>query len=236
MIFEAEILDKSHLCSKIYHDRSGFYYYVGVPQVIVIDKLLGSKLRAKTLGWLFSHPDQRYFVRQLETILAEDKTNLSRELARLAEMGILVSQSEGRQKYYRANRDCPIFDDLQGLLTKTVGVADVLRQALAPLAERIDFALLYGSVARREFGLDSDVDVLVVGSVTFAEVVAAVSVAQEHLAREVNPAVFPKEEFQRKLHAGGHFLKDVMKGPRILLIGDERELAELAESRLADST
>jgi len=88
----------------------------------MLAQLLGSRLRAKLLGWLFSHPDERYFVRQLTALLGEDSTNVSRELARLEKMGILVSTLEGRQKYYRANRQCAVFPELCGLAIKTAGI------------------------------------------------------------------------------------------------------------------
>jgi len=108
----------------------------------LLDRILGSTLRAKVLAWLLTHPDERYFVRALASILGEDSTNLSRELARLTALGVLSCQTEGRQKYYQANRKCPVFQELQGLVIKTMGVADVLRSALAPLASGIEVAFV----------------------------------------------------------------------------------------------
>ena len=99
----------------------------------MLSKLLGSKPRAKVLGWLFLHPDERYFVSQLKSLLDDDSTNISRELARLEKMGILTCQTEGRQKYYQVNRECPVFSELEGLVRKTAGLADVLRDAFKPL-------------------------------------------------------------------------------------------------------
>ena len=194
----------------------------------MLDTLLGSRLRAKVLAWLLCHSDERYFVRQLESILGEDSTNLSRELAQLAELGILVSQTEGRQKYYQADRQCPIFPELQGLAIKTMGVADVVKSALTSLADRIQVAFLYGSFAQGEPRADSDVDVMIVGDVRFTEVVSALAEAQQKLGREVNPTVYPPAEFREKAAADHHFIKAVLRGPKILLIGDEDDLAGLA--------
>ncbi len=100
----------------------------------MLKALFGSKLRAKLLGWLMTHPEDRYFVRQLTAILKEDSTNVSRELARLARAGILVSESEGRQKYYRANRNSPVFEELRSLAIKTFGVGDIYILAMAGAA------------------------------------------------------------------------------------------------------
>ena len=141
----------------------------------MLEILLGSKLRAKVLRWLFSHPDERYFVRQLTLLVKEDSTNVSRELARLEKTGILISTTEGKQKYYQANRESPIFDELHGLMVKS-GMADV-KKPLDMVAQRfsvppeklaefcrkhhIKKLALFGSVLRDDFRPDSDVDVLV---------------------------------------------------------------------------
>ena len=194
----------------------------------MLDKLLGSSLRAKLLGWLFSHHDQRYFVRQLTGLLGEDSTNVSRELARLEKAGILVCAREGRQKYYQPNPQCSIFKELRGLALKTTGVADAIRNALAPLAKLIRVAFIYGSFARSEEDAGSDIDLLVVGTVEFGDVVSALGPAQESLGREINPTVYPAAEFRTKVTDRHSFIMGVMSGSKIFLIGDERELARLA--------
>jgi len=200
----------------------------------VLAKLFNSKRRANILGRLLAHPDERYFVRQLSSLVNDDATNISRELTRLEKMGILVSQSEGRQKYYQANPDCPIFDELRRLVIKTTGMRDVLAAALAPLAARVEVAFVFGSLTRGEEHRGSDVDLMVIGQVSFAEVVAVVGPAQDKLAREINPAVYPTAEFQSKVETNDHFVKNVLSGEKIFLIGGDRELAELAAKRLAD--
>lgn len=195
----------------------------------MLANLLGSRLRAKLLGWLFSHPDERYFVRQLTALLGEDSTNVSRELARLEKLGILVSTLEGRQKYYQANRLCAVFPELRGLAIKTAGVADVLRDALTPMSDRISLAFVYGSMATGEATSASDVDLLVVGEVTFGEVVDGLQSAEETLRREVNPTVYPVAEFRAKLAASHHFVTDVVSRPKVFLLGNEDELRRMAE-------
>jgi len=188
------------------------------------------------LGWLFSHPDERYFVRQLTTLLGEDSTNVSRELARLEKTGILVLTTEGKQKYYQANRRSPLFNELHGLIVKTAGVADVLRSALAlaPAMERIKVAFVFGSIASGGERRTSDIDMMVVGRISFEDVVSLLSPAEEKLGREVNPVVYPITEFKQKVKEDHHFVKTVLEGEKIFLIGDEDELTKLAGRRLAD--
>ena len=194
----------------------------------MLETLLGSKLRAKVLGWLFSHPDERYFVRQLTALVQEDSTNVSRELARLEKTGILISTTEGRQKYYQANRESPLFDELHGLILKTAGVADVLRSALEPAKEKIRVAFIFGSIASSNENRGSDIDIMIIGKISFEEVVAHLSPTEKKLKREVNPVVYPVAEFKRKVKEDHHFVKTVLDDGKIFLVGDEGELAKLA--------
>jgi predicted nucleotidyltransferase len=133
----------------------------------MLETLLGSKLRAKVLGWLFSHPDERYFVRQLTNLVGEDSTNVSRELARLEKSGILVSTTEGKQRYYQANRQSPLFNELEGLITRTAstpsGRFTMTQGRLAEFCRKhhIKKLSLFGSVLRDDFRPESDIDILV---------------------------------------------------------------------------
>ncbi len=187
------------------------------------------------LGWLFTHPDERYFVRQLTTLVAEDSTNVSRELARLEKTGILVSTTEGKQKYYQANRQSPLFNELHGLIVKTAGVVDVLRSVLAPAMERIKVAFVFGSIASGNERRRSDIDVMVVGRISFGDVVSLFSPAEEKLGREVNPVVYPVAEFKQKVKEDHHFVKTVLEDEKIFLIGDESELTKLVGKRAVKS-
>jgi len=202
----------------------------------MLETLLGSRLRAKVLGWLFSHPDERYFVRQLTALVKEDSTNLSRELARLEKTGILVTTTEGKQKYYQANRQSPIFNELHGLILKTVGVADIIKKALEPRMADIKLAFIFGSVAKRAENRFSDIDLLVVGDITFGEVVDLISTAEGALNRELNPVVYTLAEFNKRLSENHYFIRDILSGDKIFVVGDENELKSLVGKGLAKGT
>jgi len=194
----------------------------------MLETILGSKLRSKVLGWLFTHPDERYFVRQLTGLLKEDSTNVSRELIRLEKTSILVSTKEGKQKYYQANRKSPVYNELHGLIVKTTGVADVLRSALAPSVRHIKVAFIFGSIAIGNEDKASDIDVMVVGGISFGDVVSLLSPAEEKLGRELNAVVYPVSEFKQKVREDHHFVKTVLEGEKIFLIGDGSTLKNLS--------
>ena len=190
--------------------------------------------RQAVLRLLFGHTDKRFYLRQIIRALRLGSGAVQRELEQLVACGILARTVEGRQTYFQANRDCPVFEELRGLVRKTFGVAEALQTSLAGLAAHVQLAFIYGSVAAGNETADSDVDVMVVGEqVSLDEVVGAFDEAQRDLGKEVNPSVYRTEEFCRKLAQGQHFLARVVSGPKIFLIGDENELAGLAGIRLA---
>jgi uncharacterized protein len=195
----------------------------------LLPDLLGSRLRAKVLGWLFTHTDESFFVRQLTALLDLDSANLSRELARLEKMGLLVSTTSGKQKYYQANPKSPIFNELHSLMVKTAGVADILRSALNPVSQQIKVAFIFGSMASGTENRASDIDVLIIGNITFGDVIDLFSSAEKTLRREINSVVYQVEEFQQKVKSDLYFVKTVLEGKSIFLMGDENELKRLSQ-------
>jgi predicted nucleotidyltransferase len=195
---------------------------------------LFGKGRRTVLGLLLCNSDRSFYLREIARIANVGVGAVQRELARLAKAGIITRRVEGNQVHFQANRSCPVFDELASLLRKTAGVADVVRDALAPLAGRISSAFIYGSVAKGSETADSDVDVMVIGSAEFAEVTEAVAGVQETLSREVNPSVYTPEEFKAKVTKKHHFLTNVLKNQKLYLIGDRDGLERLAGKRLAD--
>ena len=122
---------------------------------------------------------------------------VDREVSRLAGAGILTRTVRGRQVYYQANPSCPVFAEIKSLMVKTSGLAEVLRTALAPIARRIRLAFVYGSFAREDDRRASDVDVMIVGDITFGEVVAALNRAQETWPARSTPPYTQPMSFAR---------------------------------------
>lgn len=194
--------------------------------------LLG-QTRSAVLSALLLHPEASLHVRELARLTGASAGSLHRELRALADLGLLLRQEVGRQVHYRANPDHPVFEELAGLLRKTAGVADVLRDALAPLSDKVTFAFVYGSVAAGSERPGSDVDLMVLGAAGFGDLARALAGAQAALRREVNPTVMTPREFVQKLAARDGFARSVLQGPKLWLMGDESDLAELAAHRTA---
>jgi len=194
-----------------------------------ISASLFGKTRNAVLALLYSHVDERFYFRQIVRLIGIGLGALQRELKNLSRAEIISKSVQGNQIYYQANPDCPIFNELKNLVMKTAGVSDILKNALMPLAQRIRVAFIFGSIAKGYERSDSDIDVVIIGNVTFAEIVSALSRIQETVLREINPVVYPTAEFRAKLTENHHFLKSILKEPKYFLIGDERELERLAE-------
>jgi len=192
-------------------------------------EVMFGQTRRAVLALLYGHVDEEFYLRQIIRAAGVGQGTVQRELEKLAAVGLVLRRQHGRQVYFRANPDSPVYQELRGLLLKTAGVADVLREALGPLADRIHVAFVYGSVARLDERRASDVDVMVVGNVSFAEIVSALTAVQERLGREVNPTVFSKAEFRAKLQAGQHFVGSVTKREKVFLYGDEHDIRRLGQ-------
>lgn len=190
--------------------------------------ILFGQTRSRVLALLFGAPEQTFFVRQIARSIETSVGSVQRELETLAAVGLVHRTTIGRQVFYRANRKHPAFAELRSLLAKTAGIFEVLRSALTPLEERISSAIVYGSVARAEDTAESDIDLMVIGDVTLDDLLTQLEGAERILGRPINPTVYSAKEFRTKLQRGNHFLKSVVRGKNVFLIGDEDELAKVA--------
>ena len=187
--------------------------------------------RRRVLGLLLLHPDEAFHLREIARITDTQPGTLRRELKLLEDAGVLRSERLGNLVFYRADPACPVYEELRGLLKKTVGLGGILRDALAPLDKRIELALVYGSVASGSERRTSDVDVLVVGDVSFEEVVAALFPCQETLRREINANVYSEAEFTAKTSQPGEFLARVLAQPVMVISGSLDDPGESAQNR-----
>jgi len=194
-----------------------------------LSSYLFSKTRRGLLALLFGRTDESFYVNQIVQRLGSGSGAVQRELKMMTEAGIVVRERKGNLVYYRANSSSPIFSELKNIVRKTFGVADVIRESLASISEKIAVAFIFGSIARSADDRASDIDVMIIGEVSFADVSPAISQAEKLIQREINPVVYPLAEFEQKVKTDHHFVKTVLEGERIFLIGDEGELGRLAE-------
>jgi predicted nucleotidyltransferase len=181
---------------------------------------LFTRTRSAILRELYREPEGLH-LRELERRTGFNSRHVSRELHALAAAGILASKPFGRQVIYRLAPGCPIYEELRSIVRKTVGIADVLRDALTPLSRRIELAYVYGSHARGEERSDSDIDLMIVGSATLRDASSSLREAAGQLRREINPTTYRPTEYAKALQEADSFVQRVHRGPRILVLGGE---------------
>jgi predicted nucleotidyltransferase len=184
----------------------------------VADLLFG-RARRELLALLFTREKQSFYLRELARLTGISAGTTQRELRDLERVRLVQSERRGRQIFYRANRLSPVFDALRALLEQTMAAPDLVRAALAGLADRISYAGVYGSLAEGTLKPSSDIDILVVGEVEFSEVTDALAPTEQRLGRPLNPTLYTPAEFSRGLRDRRHFLTTILGRPLIDLIG-----------------
>jgi predicted nucleotidyltransferase len=186
---------------------------------------LFAKVRQRVLGVLFGNPGRSFYANEVIALARSGTGAVQRELARLEGAGLVTATRVGKQKHYQANSASPMFAELRGLVLKTSGLADVLREALAPVTDRIRAAFVYGSVAKGEDTAASDVDLMVISdSLTYADVFLALEDASRQVGRTVAPTIYSPKELGRRVKQDTAFVTRVLDQPKLWVVGSERDL------------
>jgi predicted nucleotidyltransferase len=184
-------------------------------------------VQRRVLGLLFGHPDQSFHGNEIIGLTASGRGAVRRELDRLAAAGLLTVTPVGNQKRYQANPRSPIFAEIRAIVSKTFGVADEIRSALAGLAHRISLAFVYGSVAKQTDTSSSDVDLLVVSDkLGYQDLLGALEACEARIGRRINPTVFSANDFGRERSERDSFVNRVLEQSVIALIGDPHASTE----------
>ncbi len=195
----------------------------------MLEELLGSKARVIILKTFLLDLERDFYQREISTITNLPIRAVQREVERLVKIGLVEKQIRGNRKYYRCRRDFPIFEELKSIILKTVALGNVLKDYLQKKKEKIELAFIYGSFAKGEENISSDIDLLLVGNITSKEASMLLSPAKNSLRREINFIVYDEKELLKKKES--HFLKQVFKEPKIFLVGNEGDIKRILKSR-----
>lgn len=183
---------------------------------------LFTKTQQRVMALLFGQPHRSFYTKELIELTGSGSGAVQRELHRLASSGLVRMTPVGVQKHYQANPDCPVYHELVGVMRKTVAVAEPIRQALDPVADRIGLAIIYGSVAQGTDTAASDIDLLVIADdLMLEELYAALAPAETRLDRKISPALYTQQEFNARRSSGNPFLSRVLADEHWILIGEE---------------
>ncbi|MBI2346645.1 MAG: MarR family transcriptional regulator [Deltaproteobacteria bacterium] len=178
----------------------------------------------RLLSLLYTHPGKSFYLREIARTIGRGTGTVQRELATLVSAGLVVRRASGNQVYYGANTQSHVYNEIRGLIIKTFGLADILREALHPLSSTIDCALIYGSQADGTAAAESDIDLLVVGRVGEIALHKAIGTAERTLGKDVHYSLLTVEEFRKRKKEKKGFVARLIAGGKIMLIGDVNEV------------
>jgi predicted nucleotidyltransferase len=193
----------------------------------LIDPLI-SKSTQDLLAATVLQPGRWWYLSELANHLRRRPSSLQQPLTALVSAGILSRRKEGNRIYFQANPDCPFLPELQGLMAKTVGLVDVIRELLSPLGDQVEVAFIHGSVAKSREHAASDIDLIAIGSLGLAELSPVLETAEARLGRPVNAQVYSPVEFAKKLAAKNHFLCSVLDHEKLFVVGTPHDLERIA--------
>lgn len=192
---------------------------------VSLSNALFSKVQQRVLALIFGHPERSFYTSEIVRSVHSGTGAVERELSRLQGSGLVSVERIGNQKHYRANHESPIFEELQSLVVKTVGLNETIRKMLEPYSEKIEAAFVYGSVARGTDTARSDIDLMVIGDeLDYSKLYAALKNAETLLRRKVSPTFLAREDWRRKVSEKGSFVGKVGRLPKIFIFGSEGDL------------
>jgi len=194
----------------------------------VLNELFSSRTRVEVLKLFLFNPDHSFYQRQISHLTNQPIRGVQRELEKLGRIGLLQKSIDGNRVYYRVNREHPIFEDLKNIFFKCEGLAEVLKENL--LDRKIEFCFIYGSYARGEENLLSDIDLMIIGDISSREISNILAGVKTQFSREINYAVFPSIEFVNRARHKDYFLDTVLQDKKIFIIGTEDGLKRFIES------
>ena len=190
-----------------------------------LGEALFTTTQRNVLSLLYAHPEKSFYTKEIIRLTGMGVATIKRELDRMLAAGILSLTKIGNQHHYQANPECPIYQELLSIVSKTFGIADILRSVLKPVENKIDMAFIYGSIAKNSETTGSDIDLLVASeSLAYADLMTVLVSAEETLGRPVNPSIYTIEQIKNRLKEKNAFISRVMEQPKIWIKGSENDI------------
>ncbi len=196
-----------------------------------LGELFAGRALVTLLRLFFLHPSRDFYQRELVALTGERLFLIQTALKRLTRAGIVGQLSRGNRTYYRVDPSHPAYEQLKVLVLKTIGLGDSVRTQLLGMRDKVKVAFLYGSVARGDEKATSDIDLMLIGDLSGRQTAVALAPVKRLVNREINPSVYGPNEFRKKYQQGHPFIREVVEGPKIFLLGDESELREILGRR-----
>jgi len=200
-----------------------------------LSSALFSGVQQRVLALIFGHPDRSFYTSEIIRNVHSGRGAVERELARLEQTGLVSIQRVGNQKHYHANHESPIFNELRGIILKTAGLIEPLKQSLALYREKIKVAFVYGSIAKGTDTARSDIDLMVIGDdLTYAELFAGLQKAETILQRSINPTFLSFDDWCNKLSTKDSVIAKIAAQPKLFIFGSEADFERIKDLRFRE--
>ncbi len=197
----------------------------------LLGDVLFTKTQQKVLGLLLGKPDETFYLNEIVRLAGIGKGTVSRELEKMQKADLILISRVGNQNHFQANKACPIYEELSGIVRKTFGINNVIKQALLEFNEQLDYAFIYGSIAKGEESSKSDIDLFIVSaSLEYADVMKALSDAEKSLARPINPNIYNAKQVKNKLNSKSSFITRVFEQDKLWIKGSQDDIKGIRQS------
>ena len=193
----------------------------------IVNILFKSKIRQKILARFFADESRRFYINEMARLVGTTQGTCRRELNKLVDMGFLMTEREGNLQFYLVNKKNPFYEEFKTIIQKTIGIEALLKNALMSV-EEINFAFIFGSYAKKEFKLESDIDMAIVGEIREELLIKILKKIEKTIGREINYHLYTRNEFKEKIKANS-FVRNIIKD-YIMVTGDEREFRKLLKA------
>ena len=186
---------------------------------------LFTRTQQQLLSLLFGQPQRSFYLRELIERAGIGRGTVQRELEKMTTAGLISVKKIGNQKHYQANPQCPIYEELSSIVRKTFGIVDVIRRALLPIDKDIDYAFVYGSIAKGTENAKSDIDLMLIGNkLNYGDVMDLLIPVEGILGRPVNSSIYTAKQIGDKLKSENSFISRVMKQDKLWIKGGQDDI------------
>ncbi len=192
-----------------------------------IAQSLFSEVKLKVLALLFGQPNRTFQMSEILSLINSGVGAVHRIIVRLAKSGLVNEKLIGRTKFYQANSESPVFQEIYGIVIKTVALTIPLQSALTPYMNSIYSAFIYGSIARGTDNASSDIDIMIIGEeLRYTDILNAIQPVESGVKRAINVKILTSKEWKSKVEGENPFIVRVLNQPKIFLKGSEHDVRE----------
>lgn len=171
------------------------------------------------LKFFFKDPGKEYYFREIAKNLNKEPSHYQKYLDNLVEDRILLDERRGNMRFFKLNKEHPLYEEIKSIVSKTIGLENELKELVDKL-NNVECAFIFGSTAKGTENSNSDVDLMLIGDINQDALTTAISSVEGKIAREINYHIYNNQEIVRKIKEEDGFISNIFLSPIIKLKGN----------------